>query len=504
MNSAAKDLWVLFESQKESGLISEMRKTLHKLDKEGYRDAFWLNAMGEIASLEQNYRQAIRFFEQAVKLSEKPEFKLNLGNAHYFLGDYESSIRILTEHLTHHPKDAHAHLNLVNCFLKQSRYNEAQSMCDKGLELGLNPSPFWNAMGQIQFLMGNFPDAYTLFEQAYENSPDFVDALFNRANCLCKLGRIPEAIDDYLKCTRKDENYEVAWQNRTIACLDSGEFDKALESAEMAMRLNGKSIDNRCLMARVRLARNELRLAREHLKESLRLQSDHVPSLIAMARVCSLEEEKEAACDWAKRIIVRAPFPSEEAVWALGLLVEMEQYEVGLHAILRAHNSVKHGKGALLKVVCLWKVGKIREAISEMEALLKIQGEDTAEAFTLLGLLLLETGADSLAESRLQMALEKQPGQVRATQELTRLLMKRGDADGAVLKLRQALEDNPNHPELLFHLASCQSHQGQLEEAWVLLRRAVDFGFKDAHRMMDDVNLKPLRNVHEFAPLMNG
>lgn len=91
----ATALWSLYENQKASGLAPAMRQTLFKLDKAGFRDDKWFNAMGELAQLEGNHHQAIRCFAQATKIAEKPEYRLNLGNAYFFAHDFMGAKRIL-------------------------------------------------------------------------------------------------------------------------------------------------------------------------------------------------------------------------------------------------------------------------------------------------------------------------------------------------------------------------------------------------------------------------
>jgi tetratricopeptide (TPR) repeat protein len=458
--------------------------------------------MGELAQLEKNHRQAIRLFEQALKLGEKPEYRLNLGNAHYFAGDYAGAIRILSFHLAANPDDGHARLNLANCHLRLGELDKAKDLCREGLDRGLPPASLWNALGQAHFLQDDFEEAKAWFERAYDAAPDSVDALFNRANASFRLGRLREAAEDYAQCVRKDENFEPAWLNRAVVCLELENLEEALRSVEGALRVNPQNVDSRYLQARIRLESRESRLARDDLREALRLQPDHVPSLLAMARVCLLEEEKAAALDWSKRVLLRSPLPGEEAVLALGLMAEMGEYEACLQAILRSKIPVKGGRAAFLKVVCLWKIGKVRDAISELEALLGQEGEDTAEAFTLLGILLQETGALALAESRYRQALAKQPGALRASQELGALLASRGEADSATEILQGALEAHPDQPDLLYNLACSQARAGNLDDAWTSLRRAVEHGFDDAGRLMDDADLKPLREMKEFTPLL--
>ncbi len=503
VDSMAQALWALYESQKIEGLAPAMRQTLFKLEKSGFRDDRWFNAMGELAQLEKNHRQSIRWFRQALKLKEKPEYRLNLGNAYYFLGDYDSAKRILEEYLALNSDDAFARLNLINCHIRAGELDRAQTLCEEGLGSQARPAPFWNALGQIAFLQTRYSEALERFNQAYQAAPDSIDALFNRCNTLFQIGAREEAIAGWELCVRKDENCEAAWQNLATAYLEMGRNAEAQRCAEAALASDPRSADNHYVLARVRLQRKELKLARESLHEALRLRPDHLPSLLGMAHVYLLEEEKETACIWAKKVIVHVPPPlPAEMLWALGLLVQTGEYDLCLQAMTRARFIGPLGRIGFFKAICLWKTGRGKEAIAELETLLTEEDELASDAFTMLGLMLQKNGADDLAMIRYRAALEKQPGAVKASLQLAALSAAQGEAGDAILVLQKALEHHPQHPDLLYNLACCQCRAGNLDDAWTSLRAALEQGFDDVACLMDDDDLKALRELKEFAPLL--
>jgi Flp pilus assembly protein TadD len=68
--------------------------------------------------------------------------------------------------------------------------------------------------------------------------------------------------------------------------------------------------------------------------------------------------------------------------------------------------------------------------------------------------------------------------------------------------LQEALELHPLNPDLLYNLACCQVRSGNLDDAWSSLRTAVQQGFDDVACLLDDPDLKSLRELKEFSPLL--
>ncbi len=77
-----------------------------------------------------------------------------------------------------------------------------------------------------------------------------------------------------------------------------------------------------------------------------------------------------------------------------------------------------------------------------------------------------------------------------------------GDYPRAALTLSVAAEIHPEEPLLWYKLAAAQAQMGQKEKAFSSLKKAVDHGFKDAEKLENDFDFKPIRDEKQFKKIL--
>lgn len=493
-------LWDLFENQKVKGLSGAMRQTLLKLEKAGHSDARWYNAMGELALNEKNFSVAARFFQQALDETGKSEYELNLGNALFYAGDVQGAKRVLQAFLDKYPTDTHGLVNLANCHLKLGELKNAKSLCLKGLEKKGSAAALWNCLGQVAYLEGDHGRAHDCFDRAYGDSPEYVDALFNRANMAYQLGRTEEALRDLDLCTRKDENYEAALLNAAVIHLEVEDAARGKACLTRALKINPRSLDAHHLMGRMHLLMRDFRQARDAFREALKADGDHASTLVAMARLHLQESETEDARGILKKLLHRGTLARDEEAAVISMLLELSEHSLCSQYLQRTPDTDMEPAKRKMLVLSLWKEGKTKTAIGHLEKLLLTEGE-TAGTLALLGRMLSQSGAEQLAELRLRRALELDPASQAAGFELARILLEREEAPKALAVLTDLLARQPDDPDCLYNLACCQARLGNSHECLRMLEKAVENGFQDLDKIGGDADLKGIRQYKEFTEL---
>lgn len=500
MDTMASALWDLFENQKLKGLVGAMRQTLLKLEKAGRSDARWYNAMGELALHDKSFTVAARLFRQALEESGNAEYELNLGNALFYAGDVLGAKNVLEGFLDKYPGDAHALVNLANCHLNLGELANAKSLCLKGLEKKGSPATLWNCLGQVAFLEGDLARAHDCFDRAYGAAPDFIDALFNRANMSYRMGRTMEALRDLDLCTRKDENYDAALLNAAVIHLESEDPAKGKACLIRALKINPRSLDAHHLLGRMHLLARDFRQARDAFREALKIDPENAATLIAMARLHLQETENEDARAILKRLLLRSTLSNDEESAVISLLLELNEHGLCSQHLQKTPESELKPTRRKMLVLSLWKEGKTKVAIGHLEKLLLADGE-TADALALLGRMLAQSGAEALAELRLRRALDLDPSSRAAAFDLASIFMDRGDAYGALSVLSDLLARCPDDPDCLYNLACCQARLGNPKEGLKMLERAMTNGFQDLDMIGADADLQGIRQYREFAEL---
>ena len=500
MDTMGTALWDLYENQKVKGLSAAMRQTLSKLEKSGQADDRWFNAMGELATQEKAYAIAARFFRQAMDERPQPEYELNLGNALFYAGDYQAAKKILTGYLERYPGDVHGLIDLANCHLRLHEYGKAKEMCHTGLAQKAAKAPLYNCLGQIAHLEGDHATAWELFNRAYAEAPEYTDALFNRANMAYRLGRVQDALDDFAMCVRKDENYEAALVNMAVLRLERGETEEGKRDIARVLLLNPAHVEARHLLGRLCLAEKEFRAARDAFRDTLKRDGNHIPSMLAIAKLHIQEAETGEAGPVLRRVLATPALGDEELVACLTLLMEMGETTQCVQHLQRVPDASLSRESRRLLVLGLWKLGRTKDAISHLEAVLASEGE-TPDTLTMLGRMLSQSGAETLAEARYQKALEMDPATQGAAFELARIHLARGEGERAVAILESLWRETPDDPDCLYNLACCHARNRNFDDSLHYLKQAVEKGFRDLEKINADEDLEAIRQFKEYSQL---
>lgn len=81
-------------------------------------------------------------------------------------------------------------------------------------------------------------------------------------------------------------------------------------------------------------------------------------------------------------------------------------------------------------------------------------------------------------------------------------LLQRGEYAQAEKVLRQAIERIPHDAKCHYNLAGVLARQGRNQEALASLKTAVELGFRDADHIVEDENLRTLRDDHRFKEIL--
>src|SRR5262249_24379560 len=163
------------------------------------------------------------------------------------------------------------HLERGRSFLRGKRHEEAIQACEAALELYPNQPLSYEVRGRALLAIGLYEQADRSFDQYLRNGGEWVSDLFRgRGTARMKLGRYPEAVEDYtraLELVPDGDTYQHrawayyfsdAWKlalrdfsraieldprasdahtGRGLACIALGDYRGAITDAEVALRL---------------------------------------------------------------------------------------------------------------------------------------------------------------------------------------------------------------------------------------------------------------------------
>jgi tetratricopeptide (TPR) repeat protein len=119
-----------------------------------------------------------------------------------------------------------------------------------------------------------------LIQAGKENSKNLAAAFNNRGNTYNRKGQYDRAIEDYNQALRLDPKSATAFSNRGVAYERKGQYDRAIEDYSQVIRLdpqNAAAFNSRCWERAI--VGRELREALADCNESLRLKPNDADTL---------------------------------------------------------------------------------------------------------------------------------------------------------------------------------------------------------------------------------
>jgi len=210
-------------------------------DKRKQKEAGDFFMAGKQAFRNKDVTQAIESFTQAIMLRpEKAEYFYNRGNCYNKIGetqkallDYSMSIRIDNKTATFYE-----HRGM--CYKKLGNFEESVKDYTNAIRLeGNNGNFYYNRA--ISYMCLNPPDYEKALEDynlAVQLSQAKYRPLFNRGNCLRKMGRIAESIVDLKQAVDLESTKPESHNNLALSYLEIGKLEDAVEHFTIAIQLD--------------------------------------------------------------------------------------------------------------------------------------------------------------------------------------------------------------------------------------------------------------------------
>jgi tetratricopeptide (TPR) repeat protein len=214
---------------------------------------------------------ALRDYDQALQLDAGLlDAYFSRGSVRAELADWSGAISDYGSHLKRHPSSEKAFYNRGLAFM--SLGNNAAARSDFTEALAMNPTRVeaWVNRANLEADAGELDKAAQDYDRALEIAPDLDAALFNRGNLRLRRGNPAAAVADYSKALLRSRDPKVFVQ-RGNAQMSLGRPDAALKDYSEAIALDPRSFTARVNRAGLFASRGEWRKAADDYEAALRL-----------------------------------------------------------------------------------------------------------------------------------------------------------------------------------------------------------------------------------------
>ena len=202
------------------------------------RDVNALNALAIGHERLHNFDSALKYYQKALKLVPGSiPLLTNIADLQRKMGKTKLAIALLKPLQKKHESDTNLLNTLALCYSDDNKYDEAQKLWEKILEISPNNPQVLNNLSILLYKTNKNELALEYVEKAYVLSPDHPNVLNNYGNCLSAVNEHEKAIPLFLRATELAPQFAEAVQNLAYAYHNIGDFDLAFKYYKQALNI---------------------------------------------------------------------------------------------------------------------------------------------------------------------------------------------------------------------------------------------------------------------------
>ncbi len=354
---------------------------------------------------------------------------------------------------------------------------------------------------------GNYQAAVSLFKDALEKDPNYIDARLQLGVAYLETDKLDKAENELEKVLRQDpDNYEVSLRFAQIY-LQTKRTTKAIQTLSELEKKHPNDPDIQTTLGQSYALEGDYNFSEARYRKALDLQPSNLKSQLGLAQVLFVTDRADEALQLLQKTVVDHPQSArpyylkfkyalqqgkrDEAVKSLEQIRSIDPEDIGATYMLAllyldageldkgrllAENiesdSPGHPAGSRVKGVYLYLKGDYENAIIAIQK--SLRGMPDLPGFYLSGLINYRLNQFELALSSFQKALDKNPDHDQSRLMVAQTLLKQGRIEDCIREARNVLERNPENGQAYNILGSAYLAQGQYDLAMQELNKAIE------------------------------
>ncbi len=195
--------------------------------------------MGLVYLARNDASKSIEYFKKTVEL--EPGFAAAFNDWAMILilkGNFEEAEKILIKAISIEPKNLTFNINLIDCYKKLSKYQDAISLCEYLIKLDAKNAQAYDELGHIYYLTGDGKKAKEYYEKAIHANPAYAEAHYHLGVLYDKTGVTDRALTEYKAAIMLNPSHVYAYNNIGFALMNGLKLDEAAGYLEKAVEIN--------------------------------------------------------------------------------------------------------------------------------------------------------------------------------------------------------------------------------------------------------------------------
>lgn len=289
----------LYREQKKFGRAINYYEKILTIDE---KNVFALRGAGDAHRGKNQHDQAISYWKRYLDCNEDDiQVLTRVGDSYKKLKKYAESEKYYCRALELNGKDKYALLGIGSLFYKLEKDGRALDYLERLLELDDGYVAVLTMVGNIYRRRQQFDRATEYYARAVELEPGNTFALYGLGDCSRWMQKYDEVVKWWGMILEKEPRNQVMHSRVGDACLNTGDYGKALEHYQASLRIRFDPYA--CLgMSRIFRHQGKYPEAVEHCRKVLDQTPDNLRALEELAEVYRETGETEKAAEILARL----------------------------------------------------------------------------------------------------------------------------------------------------------------------------------------------------------
>ncbi|MBV8360478.1 MAG: tetratricopeptide repeat protein [Deltaproteobacteria bacterium] len=381
-------------------------------------------------------------------------------------GQLKQAINLLRRRIEADPLSDQIRFALAEALLTDRQSNEGMTLLRSIKRTG----PYGTAAG-VRLALSEIENnqlaaaAFDLKQLEQDGAENLPEVLYARARLLLAQDKTMDALHLLMELTDAAPEFAAGFYYLGIAYAASGDFQKAREQLETAVKLAPKAPQTYLTLGTVELRQGYYSAALEATERALQRDPDNIPALVLKGDVL-FSQGREQEAEQAYRHVTQLAPQSSMAHARLGQLAAERNDRTTAAREFETALRLDPTRGALLSglATALLKTQGLAAALNRIREQIKSQPENP-DFHVLLAVFLMNDHQMNEASAELKTAIARDPNQPGLYFMLARLYHAQGKTAQVKSDLKVSLITKSKYGPTLLMLGAIADQEGRLEEA---------------------------------------
>lgn len=274
------------KAEGNSAELSELCETILKLNP---RDADVLRDLAQVLDSQGKHDEALRRFSESLDIRRDPILFSKIIISLAEQDRHEDAIDIISRYDDMYGDISDTWIVKGNCEYAIGRFYDASDSYKRSLELDHNNSRIWHSKGMADEAAGVLDEAEVSYDKAVLMDLDNKEYWISKASIQEKKGEYAQAIDSFNRVISLHPDNVYALMRKAILLVRLGKITEALFFIDLAHNLSPRDVKIQAVQRDIYFHENENEKCRDMCSKILQIKKDDVDSKIVLARVCMKE-----------------------------------------------------------------------------------------------------------------------------------------------------------------------------------------------------------------------